>query len=113
MMNILLNVLVSSLAVLITAKLLKGVSVDGFGTAVAVAIVLGVVNAVLGPLFIALTLPLNVMTLGLFTFVIIAALVQLVAVMVPGFRVASFWWALGFAFVLAVVNAILHSLTRR
>lgn len=112
-MDILIHVLVSGLAVLITAKLLKGVSVDGFGTAAVVAVVLGVVNAVLGPLLIILTLPINVLTLGLFTFVIIAVLVQFVAVIVPGFRVTSFWWALGFAFILAIVNSTLHSLARR
>jgi len=112
-MNIIINLLVSGFAVLITARLLKGVTVDGFGTAVLVAVVLGLVNAFLGPLLIALTLPINVVTLGLFTFVIIGALVQLVAAIVPGFKVASFWWALGFAFILAVVNGFFHSLTRR
>ena len=112
-MNILLNILVSTLAVLITAKLLKGVSVDGFYTAVAVAVLLGVTSAVLGPLLLILTLPLNILTLGLFTFVIIAALVQLVAAIVPGFKVDSFWWALGFALVLALVNSLLHSMAGR
>src|ERR1700686_4522205 len=109
-MNIIINILVSA-AVLVTGRLLTGVTIDGFGTAIAVAIVLGIVNAVLGPLLLILTLPLNVLTLGLFTFVIIGVLVMLVAAMVPGFKVASFWWALGFAFVLAVVNSALHALT--
>jgi uncharacterized membrane protein YvlD (DUF360 family) len=54
----------------------------------------------------------NVLTLGLFTFAIIGALVMLVAALVPGFKVASFWWALGFALILAVVNSALHALTR-
>lgn len=107
-MNLLLNVLVSTLAVLITAKLLKGVTVDGFYTATAVAILLGVVNSALGPLLIALTLPLNILTLGLFTFGLTAALVLLVAAIVPGFRVANFWWALGFGVILGTVNASLH-----
>jgi putative membrane protein len=111
-MNIILNVLVSGLAVLVTAKLLRGVTVDSYGSAVAVAFVLGLVNAVLGPLLLMLTLPLNVVTLGLFSFVIIGALVQLVAAIVPGFKVAGFGWALAFAFVLAVVNSVLHSLTK-
>jgi putative membrane protein len=111
-MNIILNVLVSAAAVLVTGRLLSGVTVDGFGTAIAVAIVLGIVNAVVGPLLLVLTLPLNVLTLGLFTFVIIAALVMLTAALVPGFKVASFWWALGFAFVLAIVNSAFHALTR-
>ena len=86
-------------------------TIDGFGTAVAVAIVLGIVNAVLGPVLLVLTLPINVLTLGLFTFVVIAGLVMLTAALVPGFKVASFWWALGFAFVLAIVNSALHALT--
>ena len=110
--NIILNILVSAVAVLVTGRLLKGVSVDGFGTAILVAVVLGIVNAVLGPLLFYLTLPINILTLGLFTFVIIAGLVMLVAAMVPGFKVASFWWALGFAFVLALVNSAFHSLTK-
>lgn len=111
-MNIILNILVSAVAVLVTGRLLSGVTVDGLGTAVVVAIVLGIVNGVLGPVLLALTLPINVLTLGLFTFVIIGGLVMLTAAMVPGFKVASFWWALGFAFVLAVVNSAFHALTR-
>ena len=111
-MNLILNILVSAVAVLVTGRLLSGVTVDGFGTAILVAVVLGVVNAVLGPVLFYLTLPLNVLTLGLFTFVIIAGLVMLVAAMVPGFKVASFWWALGFALVLAVVNSAFHALTK-
>ena len=111
-MNIIINVVVSAVAVLVTGRLLSGVSVDGFGTAVVVAVVLGIVNSLLGPILMALTMPLNVLTLGLFTFVIIAGLVMLTAALVPGFKVASFWWALGFALVLALVNSALHSLAR-
>ncbi len=111
-MNIILNILVSSIAVLVTGRLLSGVTINGFGTAIVVALVLGLVNGILGPVLLFLTLPINVLTLGLFTFVIIGALVMLTAAMVPGFKVASFWWALGFAFVLALVNSAFHALTR-
>jgi putative membrane protein len=111
-MNLILNILVSAVAVLVTGRLLTGVTVNGFGTAILVAVVLGVVNAVLGPILLFLTLPINVLTLGLFTFVIIAGLVMLVAAIVPGFKVASFWWALGFAFVLALVNGAFHMVTK-
>jgi putative membrane protein len=110
-MNLIINILVSAVAVLVTGRLLSGVTISGFGTAVAVAVVLGLVNAVLGRILLILTLPLNVLTLGLFTFVIIGGLVMLTAALVPGFKVASFWWALGFALVLAVVNSALHALT--
>jgi len=107
-MKILLNILVSSFAVLVTARLLPGVTVDGFGTAIAVAAVLALVSVFLAPALLLLTLPLNVMTLGLFTFVIIGGLVMFTARMVPGFQVANFWWALVFALVLSVINALFH-----
>jgi putative membrane protein len=111
-MNIILNILVSAVAVLVTGRLLSGVTINSFGTAIVVAIVLGIVNSVLGPLLLLLTLPINILTLGLFTFVIIGGLVMLTDALVPGFKVASFWWALGFAFVLAIVNSAFHALTR-
>lgn len=107
------HVLLSSLAVFVAARILPGVSVDGFGTAVVVAVVLGLINATLRPLLIVLTLPLNVLTLGLFTFVIIGGLVQLASALVPGFRVANFWWALAFALTLSILNSFLHGLERR
>ncbi|MDO8756925.1 MAG: phage holin family protein [Elusimicrobiota bacterium] len=111
-MYIILNILVSAAAVLVTSRLLSGVSISGFGTAIIVAIVLGLVNAVLAPALLFLTMPINVLTLGLFTFVIIGALVMLTSALVPGFHVASFWWALGFAFILALINSVFHALTR-
>ena len=111
-MSIILNILVSGVAVLVTGRLLSGVTIDGYGTAILVAVVLGIVNAFLGPILVVLTLPINILTLGLFTFVIIGALVMLTSVIVPGFKVTSFWWALGFAFVLALVNSAFHAVTR-
>ena len=107
-MKILLNILVSSFAVFVTARLLPGVTVDSFGTAIVVAVVLALVSAFLAPALLLLTLPLNIMTLGLLTFVIIGGLVMFTAHMVPGFQVASFWWALAFALLLSVINAIFH-----
>lgn len=111
-MNLLLNILVSAFAVLVTGRLLPGVAIDGFGTAVLTAIVLGAVNALLAPGLLAASLPLNAATLGLFTFVVIGGLVMLTAALVPGFKVAGFWWSLAFAVVLAFVNTAFHSLTR-
>ena len=109
-MRILIHLLISAVAVYATCRILPGVTIDGFGTAVVVAIVLGLVNALLRPLLLLLTLPLNILTLGLFTFVIIGGLVQLTAALVPGFHVASFWWALAFALVLSLINSVLHGL---
>ncbi len=112
-MRVLAHVLLSAIAVFVAARVLPGVSVDGFATALTVAVVLGVVNAFLRPALLILTLPINILTLGLFTFVVIGGCVLLTARVVPGFQVAGFGWALGFALVLWVLNAFLHSLGPR
>lgn len=109
-MKILISLALSALAVYVTARILPGVVLDGFGTALVVAVVLGAANAVLRPLLLILTLPINVLTLGLFTFVIIGGMVQLVSWLVPGFQVAGFWQALAFALVLWLINAFLQRL---
>jgi putative membrane protein len=106
-MKIIINLVLSTVAVFVTAKILPGVKLDGFATAMVVAVVLGAVNAVLRPALLILTLPINILSLGLFTFVIIGGLVQLVSWLVPGFQVAGFLWALVFALVLWLVSAVL------
>ena len=110
LLQILLSLLVSAVAVFATSHILSGIHLDGFGTAVVVAIVLGIINAFIRPLVFILTLPINILTLGLFTFVIIGGLVLLTAWIVPGFKVDSFWWALLFALVFAVINGFLRAL---
>ena len=112
-MKILAHLLISAVAVFAAAHILPGVTVDSFGTAVVVAIVLGLVNAFLRPLLLLLTLPLNILTLGLFTFVIIGGLIELTSALVPGFHVANFWWALAFALTLSLINSVLHGLEGR
>lgn len=106
-----LTILLSTIAVFVTAHILPGVRIEGWGTALVVAVVLAIVNAFIRPLLLLLTLPLNILTLGLFTFVIIGGLVLLVSAIVPGFHVDGFWWALAFALVLAIINGFLTSLT--
>lgn len=108
--SLIISLLVNTIAVLVSSYLLPGVKVDGFGTAVVVAIVLGIVNAFLKPILILLTLPINILTFGLFTFVINALLVLLVGNIVPGFHVSGFLWALAFSLVLAVISAFLYSI---
>ncbi|MDB5254319.1 MAG: rane protein of unknown function [Parcubacteria group bacterium] len=98
--------IVSALAIGVAAYLLPGVYVDGIVAALVLAVVLGAINAFLRPVLILLTLPLNIFTLGLFTFVLNAVLVLLAAAIVPGFSVASFWYALLFSLVLSIVNAV-------
>ena len=111
-MGIIINLLLSGLAVVIAAYVLPGIKVDGYFTAIVVAVVLGIVNAVLKPILLALTLPINMLTLGFFTFVVNALLVMLVASIVPGFMVDGFAWALAFSLVLYLVNYFLHSISK-
>ncbi len=110
--SFLLNLILSTIAVFVTAHILPGVHVDSLGTALVVALILGIMNAFIRPLIFLITLPLNILTLGLFTFVIIGGIVIAVTYIVPGFTVNSFWWALGFSFVLTFMNGFLRLVTR-
>ncbi|MES2437401.1 MAG: phage holin family protein [Patescibacteria group bacterium] len=105
-MNIFLQWLVSALAVLITAYLLPGVTLSGFGAALIVAVILGVLNIFIRPILLILTLPINILTLGLFTFVVNALIIMLASGVSPGFYVVNFWWALIFSVVLSLVNSL-------
>lgn len=111
-MELLINLLISALGVFITAQLLPGVSVSSFGTAVLVAIVLGLLNAVIKPLLLILTLPLTIITLGLFTFIINAVLILIASSFVQGFHVDVLLTALLFSLVLSVINSVLSTLTK-
>ena len=103
------RLIISTLAVLITTFTLDGVTVDPWWWAVIIAIVLGFINAWIRPLVKLLALPINMLTLGLFTFVINALMVMLCSWIVePHFMVDSFWWAMGFSIVLTLVSWMLH-----
>lgn len=103
------RLVISSLAVLITALTLDGVTVEPWWWAVIIAIVLGFVNTFIRPLVKLLALPINLLTLGLFTFVINAAMVMLCSWLIgPHFMVANFWWALAFSIVLTLVSWLLN-----
>lgn len=109
-MEILINILISGIAVFVTSYLLPGVTVENFGTALLVGIILGVVNAVVKPILLFLTFPITLITLGLFTFVVNALMILLVDALVSGFSVSNFWWALLFSLIVSVVGSVLRSL---
>lgn len=111
-MSLLLNWIISTLVVLTAAYLLPGIQVASFTAALVTALVLGIVNAVLKPIFLLLTLPLNIITFGLFALVVNASLVMLAAYIVPGFVVDNFWWALLFSLALSIINSFLHKIVR-
>ena len=106
-MTFIVHWIIRALAIGITAYLLPGVRLTGFFAALVTAVVLGLVNTFIKPLLLILTLPLNILTLGLLTFVINALLIMLTSTTVPGFQVAGFWWALLFSLVLAIINYVL------
>jgi len=103
-MNILVNWLISTLVIIIASYLLPGVHVENFWTALVVAVVLGILNLFLKPLLILLTLPVTIVTFGLFLLVINALLILLTGSIVPGFTVDGFWWALLFSVLLSIIN---------
>jgi putative membrane protein len=107
-MHILIRWLLSSIIVLVTAMLLPGVHITNFLTALAVSAVLGILNAVLKPVLFILTLPISLITLGLFTLVINGFVIMLTAYIVPGFHVSNFWWAILFSIVVSVINWFVH-----
>ncbi len=112
-MQLIINLLINGFAVLITAYLLSGgVHVNSFFTAIIVSIVLGITNTILKPILLILTLPINILTLGLFTFIINGLMIKLTSYFVPGFTVANIWWAIFFSLVLSIVNWFLSTLSK-
>lgn len=111
-MRIIVRLLVNAFAVMVVAYLLPGVSLAGYFDAFVVAIVLGLLNTLVKPLLHLMALPITIMSLGLFSLVINALVILLVDVIVPGFSVDGFWWALGFSLVLSLVSSFLNALSR-
>ena len=109
-MALLINWLLPALAIVAAAYILPGVHVESFLTALVLAVVLGIINAILKPILVLLTLPITIVTLGLFTLIINAVLILLATLIVPGFQVDGFLWALLFSIVLSLVNAVLQQL---
>ena len=104
--------LINALALYLTALLLPGITLSGAGATLIAALVLGIVNAVIRPILLLLTIPLNFLTLGLLTFVINALMLLLTSAVVPGFTIRSFWDAVVGAIVLSVISFVLTHLIR-
>ncbi len=109
MPGLLFRWLTLTVAVMATAYLLKGIHVDGFGTALLAAALLGVLNASLRPITLLLTLPINILSLGLFTFIINALMLKLASAVIPGFDVRGFWTSLFGALIISLISWLLNS----
>lgn len=102
----------SALAVMIVAYILPGVHVKDFITGLLVAVVLSLLNNLLKPVLIVLTIPVTILTFGFFLLVINSAIILLAGSLVPHFNVDGFWWALLFSILLSFVNSLFESIDR-
>lgn len=109
-MTILINWIISAMVIFSIAYILPGVHVNNFTTALVIALVLGILNAVVKPILVILTLPITIVTLGFFYLILNAALIVLVSKVVSGFVIDSFLWAVVFGFLLSIVNTFIHKL---
>lgn len=112
-MNFIMRIIVTSVIAFGLSYILTGVHIDSFWAAIIFAIVLAILNAIVKPILILLTLPITLVTFGLFLFVINAAIILLTAEFVKGFRVDGFWWALLFSLLLSIITSVLYKEERR
>ncbi|GGW67473.1 putative membrane protein [Winogradskyella epiphytica] len=108
-MNLIIRLLLNALAVFVLAHILNGVHVDGYVGAIIVAVVLALLNLLVKPFLVLLTLPITVFTLGLFLLVINALIILLADKLVDGFSVDNFWIALLFSVLLSILQSLLQS----
>lgn len=109
MNGMLIRWLISTFSIMVTAYLLDGIHVDGFFSAILAAAILGILNAFLRPVLFIITLPITVLSLGLFTFVINAVLLMMVSGVISGFAVDGFWTALFGSLLISLISWLLTS----
>jgi putative membrane protein len=107
-MNFIMRIIVTSIVAFGLSYILRGVHFDTFTSAIVLAIVLAILNAIVKPILILVTLPITVVTLGLFLFVINALIILLADYLIKDFRVDGFWWALLFSLLLSIVTSVLY-----
>jgi len=106
-MNLLFRIIITAVAAIIAAYILPGVEIADFTTAIIVAAVLAVLNGILKPILVVLTIPITVFTFGLFLLVINAGMIMLASHFVSDFYVNGFWWALLFSIILSIISSLL------
>ncbi len=108
-MNLIIRLLITAVVAFLLTKILHGVEFAGFGTAIIFAVVLALLNLFVKPILNLLGLPLTIITLGLFTLVINAAIILIADYFIDGMAVNGFWWAFIFSIALTVVNSLVNS----
>ncbi len=109
-MNFLIKLVLMALSAMLSAYLLPGVNILGFEYALLLAAVLALLNAVLKPVLVILTIPITFFTLGLFLIVINTVIILIAESFIPAFTVDGFWWAMLFSFCVSIVNSIFEDL---
>ncbi|UJH90889.1 phage holin family protein [Antarcticibacterium sp. 1MA-6-2] len=108
-MKFLIRILLTAIVVFLLARFLPGVGVTGYLTAIIVAVVLAILNLIVKPILVLFTLPVTIVTFGLFLLVINAVIILLADAFITGFNVDGFWVALIFSLLLSIVQSILFS----
>ncbi|QNF34579.1 phage holin family protein [Adhaeribacter swui] len=111
-MGFIIKLILTGVAALVASYILPGVTIDGLGTAILLAIVLGILNAIVKPILVVLSLPITIVTLGLFLLVINAVIILIADYLLSGFSVNGFFWALIFSFVLSILTSIVDMITK-
>lgn len=111
-MKLFIHWVISAIAIGVAAYLIPGVHVTTILAALILAVVLGIINIFFKPIVTLITLPINILTLGIFSLVVNALLIMLAGMIVPGFTVDGFWPAFFFAIVLSLVNAFFGMMTK-
>ncbi|MFZ4708498.1 MAG: phage holin family protein [Zwartia sp.] len=112
-MTLLLVWILNAVALLVVAYILPGIVVASFWSAMWAALVLGLINMLVKPLFVVLTLPITIVTVGLFLFVINALMFWLAGSILKGFQVNGFWWAVGGALLYSLISGFLTNLINK
>lgn len=110
-MKFIIRLIITGALAFALANILPGIHIDTFWTAIVLALVLAILNAIVKPILIILTLPITVLTFGLFLFVINALIILMAGSFIDGFAVDGFWWALLFSLLLSIISSILFKET--
>lgn len=112
-MKSILRLLLTAVAVVILAKILPGVAVEGYLSAIIVAVVLALLRLIVRPILVILTLPVTIITLGLFLLIINAFIILMADYFIGGFAVRNIWWALLFSLLLSFLQSLLFSILEK
>jgi putative membrane protein len=112
-MNFLLRIIITAVVAFALSSVMGGIHIDTFLTAIVLSIVLAILNMLVKPLLIILTIPITILTFGLFLLVINAGIILLAGNLVKGFVVDGFWWALLFSLLLSILTSLLYGRDRR